>query len=145
MISLLEDNVTKIVWISVQSIMQCAVCYSCWKHVPIYWDILRYTEILPSNVFVKWLVNCLYSNIASDQMLYTEKDLEKSMDKIETVNFHQASEAGLVIDPVVSVSDSTVSKLHSTFPFFFSCISNVRFSCTSIPSFPSCFLWLCWI
>ena len=30
-----------------------------------------------------------YSNIAADQMLYTEKDLEKSMDKIETVNFHQ--------------------------------------------------------
>ena len=24
-------------------------------------------------------------------MLYTEKDLEKSMDKIETVNFHQVS------------------------------------------------------
>lgn len=33
------------------------------------------------------LVIC--SNIATDQMLYTEKDLEKSMDKIETVNFHQ--------------------------------------------------------
>ena len=30
-----------------------------------------------------------HSNIAADQMLYTEKDLEKSMDKIETVNFHQ--------------------------------------------------------
>ena len=24
-------------------------------------------------------------------MLYSEKDLEKSMDKIETINFHQAS------------------------------------------------------
>ena len=30
-----------------------------------------------------------YSNISADQMLYSEKDLEKSMDKIETVNFHQ--------------------------------------------------------
>ncbi|KAL5480128.1 hypothetical protein EMCRGX_G023750 [Ephydatia muelleri] len=29
------------------------------------------------------------SNIAADQMLYTEKDLEKSMDKIEAINFHQ--------------------------------------------------------
>ena len=29
------------------------------------------------------------SNISSDHMLYSEKDLEKSMDKIETVNFHQ--------------------------------------------------------
>ena len=33
--------------------------------------------------------NFYHSNIATDQMLYTEKDLEKSMDKIETVNFHQ--------------------------------------------------------
>ena len=32
-----------------------------------------------------------YSNISSDHMLYSEKDLEKSMDKIETVNFHQVS------------------------------------------------------
>ncbi len=32
-----------------------------------------------------------YSNIATDHMLYTEKDLEKSMDKIETVNFHQVN------------------------------------------------------
>ena len=31
----------------------------------------------------------LHSNITTDQMLYTEKDLEKSMDKIETINFHQ--------------------------------------------------------
>lgn len=33
-----------------------------------------------------------FSNISTDQMLYSEKDLEKSMDKIETVNFHQVSE-----------------------------------------------------
>ena len=32
---------------------------------------------------------CVCSNIASDQMLFSEKDLEKSMDKIETINFHQ--------------------------------------------------------
>ena len=35
------------------------------------------------------------SNIATEQMLYTEKDLEKSMDKIETINFHQVSEANM--------------------------------------------------
>ena len=43
-------------------------------------------------VFMLYLVLCVHhhhSNIAADQMLYTEKDLEKSMDKIETVNFHQ--------------------------------------------------------
>lgn len=30
-----------------------------------------------------------YSNIATEQMLYTESDLENSMDKIETINFHE--------------------------------------------------------
>lgn len=29
------------------------------------------------------------SNIAAEDMLYTESDLEKSMDKIETIHFHQ--------------------------------------------------------
>lgn len=32
------------------------------------------------------------SNISSDQMLYTEADLEASMDKIETINFHEEKE-----------------------------------------------------
>ena len=31
----------------------------------------------------------LFSNMTADQMLFTEKDLEKSMDKIETVHFHE--------------------------------------------------------
>ena len=31
----------------------------------------------------------LYSNIATEDMLYTDKDIENSMDKIETINFHQ--------------------------------------------------------
>lgn len=31
----------------------------------------------------------IYSNIATEQMLYTESDLEASMDKIETINFHE--------------------------------------------------------
>lgn len=29
------------------------------------------------------------SNIATEQMLYQDSDIEASMDKIETVNFHQ--------------------------------------------------------
>ena len=29
------------------------------------------------------------SNMSTEQMLYTEEDIEKSMDKIETLNFHQ--------------------------------------------------------
>lgn len=39
----------------------------------------------------RWLLSdyIKVSNIATDEMLYTERDLEKSMDKIETINFHQ--------------------------------------------------------
>ncbi|CAI8036078.1 Cleavage and polyadenylation specificity factor subunit 3 [Geodia barretti] len=39
----------------------------------------------------RWLLSdyIKVSNISTDHMLYSEKDLEKSMDKIETVNFHQ--------------------------------------------------------
>lgn len=40
------------------------------------------------NVHLKFQV----SNIATDQMLYTEQDLETSMDKIETINFHEEKE-----------------------------------------------------
>ena len=35
-----------------------------------------------------------FSNIGTDQMLYSEIDIEKSMDKIETINFHQEIEVG---------------------------------------------------
>nr|KAG5702928.1 hypothetical protein BaRGS_034701 [Batillaria attramentaria] len=31
-------------------------------------------------------------NISTDDMLYTESDIEKSMSKIETINFHQEME-----------------------------------------------------
>ena len=34
------------------------------------------------------------SNISTDQMLYTESDLEAAMDKIETINFHEEKEVG---------------------------------------------------
>lgn len=39
----------------------------------------------------RWLLSdyIKVSNISTEQMLYTESDLEKSMDKIETINFHE--------------------------------------------------------
>ncbi|XP_065347571.1 cleavage and polyadenylation specificity factor 73-like [Cloeon dipterum] len=39
----------------------------------------------------RWLLSdyIKVSNIATEQMLYTEADLESSMDKIETINFHE--------------------------------------------------------
>jgi len=35
---------------------------------------------------------CVCSNISADDMLYTETDLEESMEKIETINFHEVKE-----------------------------------------------------
>lgn len=35
-----------------------------------------------------------FSNIGTEQMLYTEADLEKSMDRIETINFHEEKDVG---------------------------------------------------
>ena len=35
------------------------------------------------------IISPFFSNMTADQMLFTEKDLEKSMDKIETVHFHE--------------------------------------------------------
>ncbi|KAJ7369825.1 Cleavage and polyadenylation specificity factor subunit 3 [Desmophyllum pertusum] len=42
----------------------------------------------------RWLLSdyVKVSNIATEDMLYTESDLEKSMDKIETIHFHQEKE-----------------------------------------------------
>jgi len=42
----------------------------------------------------RWLLSDFIkvSNIATQQMLYTEQDLETSMDKIETINFHEEKE-----------------------------------------------------
>lgn len=44
----------------------------------------------------RWLLSdyIKVSNISTDELLYTEKDLEKSMDKIETINFHQEMDVG---------------------------------------------------
>ena len=45
------------------------------------------------------------SNISTDQMLYTEADLEASMDKIETINFHEEKEVtGIVIFTEIQAS-----------------------------------------
>lgn len=42
---------------------------------------------------VPWVTAYFYcSNISADDMLYTETDLEESMDKIETINFHEVKE-----------------------------------------------------
>nr|XP_023406181.1 cleavage and polyadenylation specificity factor subunit 3 isoform X2 [Loxodonta africana] len=42
----------------------------------------------------RWLLSdyVKVSNISADDMLYTETDLEDSMDKIETINFHEVKE-----------------------------------------------------
>ncbi len=47
-----------------------------------------------SKAIYRWLLSDFIkvSNISTEQMLYTEQDLEASMDKIETVNFHEERE-----------------------------------------------------
>lgn len=42
----------------------------------------------------KWLLSdyIKVSNISTEQMLYTDKDLEESMEKIEVLNFHEEKE-----------------------------------------------------
>lgn len=54
---------------------------------------LSYHKI-PVNLLFRWLLAdyIKVSNLSADQMLYTEKDLEKSMEKIETMHFHQEKE-----------------------------------------------------
>ncbi|KAL8618913.1 Cleavage and polyadenylation specificity factor subunit 3 [Nucella lapillus] len=44
----------------------------------------------------RWLLSdyVKVSNISTDAMLYTEADIEKSMTKIETINFHQEMDVG---------------------------------------------------
>mgnify|MGYP002715708887 CR=1 FL=1 len=42
----------------------------------------------------RWLLSdyIKVSNISTEQMLYTDHDLEESMEKIETINFHEEKE-----------------------------------------------------
>lgn len=48
----------------------------------------------PTKAIYRWLLAdyIKVSNLSADQMLYNEKDLDKSMDKIETIHFHQEKE-----------------------------------------------------
>lgn len=50
------------------------------------------TVVLPKPVGLTLSTFVISSNISADDMLYTETDLEESMDKIETINFHEVKE-----------------------------------------------------
>ena len=63
--------------------------------------LLHYCKSVCENISVRILCSLFrwlladyikVSNLSADQMLYTEKDLDKSMDKIETIHFHQEKE-----------------------------------------------------
>ncbi|WAR03884.1 CPSF3-like protein [Mya arenaria] len=49
-----------------------------------------------SKAIYRWLLSdyVKVSNIGTDDMLYSDKDIENSMDKIETINFHQEVDVG---------------------------------------------------
>lgn len=55
---------------------------------------LSWCTLVDSCDHVNAQVTCTFfcSNISADDMLYTETDLEESMDKIETINFHEVRE-----------------------------------------------------
>lgn len=48
----------------------------------------------PTKAIYRWLLGdyIKVSNLSTEQMLYTESDLERSMEKIETIHFHQEKE-----------------------------------------------------
>lgn len=54
------------------------------------WWSVTYIQCVYNVVMQTCGVCC--SNISADDMLYTETDLEESMEKIETINFHEVKE-----------------------------------------------------
>lgn len=81
---------------------------------------------------IKLLV--IFSNIATEQMLYTEADLEASMDKIETINFHEekdvlgvkfwAYNAGHVLGAAMFMLEIAGVKVRSQKPIYKSLFKN---------------------
>lgn len=73
------------------------------------------------------------SNISADEMLYAETDLEESMDKIETINFHEVREvagikfwcyhAGHVLGAAMFMIEIAGVKVKSL-DFYFYCFVN---------------------
>lgn len=53
---------------------------------------VRLDSLPPGGLFYFLILLGFFSNIATEQMLYSEADLEASMDKIETINFHEEKE-----------------------------------------------------
>ena len=53
------------------------------------------------------------SNISTDQMLFTESDLEAAMDKIETIPFHEEKEVGAIKFWCYNAGHAGVKILHN--------------------------------
>lgn len=76
------------------------------------------------------------SNISTEQMLYTEADLEASMEKIETINFHEerdvmgitfsAYNAGHVLGAAQFFIE--IGKFFAVFSYVIFCIEHTVFS-----------------
>lgn len=82
------------------------------------------------------------SNISADEMLYAETDLEESMDKIETINFHEVREvagikfwcyhAGHVLGAAMFMIEIAGVKVKSPdFLLFFLCF--VKYAVDAVP------------
>lgn len=87
------------------------------------------------------------SNISADDMLYTETDLEESMDKIETINFHEVKEvagikfwcyhAGHVLGAAMFMIEIAGVKVTTNYVFFFT-FRNSPFSAQTLSPLSAC-------
>ena len=82
--------------ISSDDVQRSCVHDPCYQgHLPLATLRLHQSQVLfclrgtPALIDTELKIMKFYSNIGADEMLFSEKDLEKSMDKIETINFHQ--------------------------------------------------------
>lgn len=95
------------------------------------------TVVLSEPVGLTLTTFIICSNISADDMLYTETDLEESMDKIETINFHEVKEvagikfwcyhAGHVLGAAMFMIEIAGVKV---FPFCYRVEIGPEFSCS---------------
>ena len=57
-----------------------------------FWLLTDYIKVSTKHIFPVSQKSFQVSNISTDQMLYTDSDLEAAMDKIEVINFHEEKE-----------------------------------------------------
>jgi hypothetical protein len=73
----------------------CCLITLKWGEFRLIWFLNRICKALKGDNFLH-CYSLFSSNISTEDMLYTESDIENSMDKIETLNFHQVLHSHLL-------------------------------------------------